>query len=99
VFAGVLRENEVEAANPIRELRQLNPPLLARANGDPLPKVQTSDPAASLNGVAAFDKLSPEDEPARSGDSSRPPPMAHFPGMIFEAPRNAYHDNHQPGLH
>jgi hypothetical protein len=77
-------------------------PTLARANGEPLPKLQTTEPV-DVTPVLG-DENAPQHAPKltdtpQSRETSRPPAMARLPGIIFEAPRNAYHDNHQPGLH
>lgn len=100
-LADVDRESEVEPTKSIEE-PQTTALLLARANGEPLPQVQTTEPSAPVNGV--------EDDPARSIEparlsneirpmnSSRRPAVARLPD-IFEAPRNAYHDNHQQSLY
>jgi hypothetical protein len=72
---------------------------LSGTGGQPLPRVKTSELTASkpTTDGAANPLRSPE--VTKPQDSGRPPAMARLPGVIFESPRNAYHDNHQPGLH
>jgi len=75
-----------------------------------LPKVQTSEPY--VVGGVGYESKTPDGSgiPARShafATSSTQverlnsaPPIARLPGFIFESPpRQAQHDNHQPGLH
>jgi hypothetical protein len=62
----------------------------AQAAGDPLPRVQTTEPQAAE--IAA--------KPAETDDPVPPPAIARLPGIILDAsPRQAQHDQQQPGLH
>jgi hypothetical protein len=78
------------------EVPQTPAPRLARVDGDLLPQVQTTDwDGAHIGGEDAPARLSRATQPE---DPNRPPAMARLPGTI-EAPRNTYHDSHQPGLY
>lgn len=67
-------------------------------HGTPLPSLQTTDPPAATPALA--DDRAPAHRPsAAPQEPSQPPAIARLPGVIFEAPRHAYHDNNQPGLH
>ncbi len=76
-------------------------PMLARADGEPLPQVQTTEPLEDGGGdaPARLEVAESPSETDRAEESSRSPSVATLPGVIFEAPRQAYHDTNQPGLH
>jgi hypothetical protein len=73
-------------------------PTLSGTGGQPLPRVKTSERVASKPTVEGASNSMPWPDVTKPQDSGRPPAMARLPGVI-EAPRNAHHDNHQPGLH
>jgi hypothetical protein len=64
-------------------------PALILANGEELPRVQTTEPAAAEIALNA----------ARPQEPAGTPAVARLPGIILESPRQAKHDDNQPGLH
>jgi hypothetical protein len=74
-------------------------PLLAGADGGPLPQVKTTEPLRTAEAPARSEIAPPVEAIDRTENGIRPPAIARLPGVIFEAPRQAYHDNNEPGLH
>ncbi len=105
---------ETAIANPQSAIRdpqsaiEISPPVeftpaptLARADGEPLPQVQTTEPREDGGGdaPARWEAATSSSGVEHAQESARPPAVATLPGIIFEAPRQAYHDTNQPGLH
>jgi hypothetical protein len=83
VFAGIDGRPAVDTDKP-------STTSTAAAASEPLPRVQTSEPQAAE--IAT--------KPAETDDSAPPPAIARLPGIILDAsPRQAQHDQQQPGLH
>jgi hypothetical protein len=65
--------------DPVTLLEASPTPLLVGANGDPLPRVQTTEPQPIVREVSG--NFFP------ANDAARPPAVARLPGVIFESPR------------
>jgi hypothetical protein len=83
----------------LSSLPKLMPPTLARDIGAPLPQVQCAEPIYELETATAATTATADAALDISAPATaKPPAVARLP-EIFPPPRQAYHDNHQPGLH
>lgn len=91
-----------ELASDLGSLPTATPsaPALASAHGAPLPKLETTEPPEAPADTATTTVKPNRNLPqAERLPPINHPPIARLPGFIFEAPRQAYHDTNQPGLH